>query len=313
MSPAAVRRIPFVVCTLAALAGALAGTPGCAGTGDADRSLSRLEGRIIADPLPSDARVEVHRSDDSGLLAPLVGFDVRPDRTGAFRTQPLPEGRYVLVLRSREVPPAFARSRVPQAEPVRLRPGLPTAGATIVLTAPPGRSESLRCRLAAPDLHGGVLDVGVLDVREVVLVPGQDVRLHGLRPGVWKLDVTNFAATTELAVAGGDAPQRFLVDPPMPDPANVGIRGTVIRTDGTPARGVVVSGWSMSDDDRNLVAWGRYSEVGPDGGYRVFGLSPGRGMVRVELRAATARILPPAEMIEIPPSGDLERGFTIEP
>lgn len=293
---------------LAVLAGALVAA--CTGIRSAppESSMERIEGRVLADPIPADARVEIHRRDDYGLATPLVGFDVRPDGLGHFRTQPLPIGRYLVVLRSREVPPAVSNVRLPQKGPLVLRAPLPSGGSTIVLTSPASRTESLRCRLAAPAPRSGVLDL-----REVVLAPGQDVMLHGVEPGLWKLDVTNSAATTELAVAPGDAPQRFLVDPPLPAPTDSGVEGTVLARDGVGARGVVVSAWSMSTDGVTLETWGRQSEVGPDGRFQVRGLRPGRGMVRVELRGASHRLLPAPEMIEIPPSGKVERAFRVDP
>jgi hypothetical protein len=184
----------------------------------------------------------------------------------------------------------------------------PIGGARIVLSAPAAGPASLRCRLAASEPRGGVLDL-----REVVLAPGDEVEVRGLSPGTWKLDVVNSAATTELTVAPGEAPQRFLVDPPLVLTSGGVIGGTVLAGDGSPARGVVVSGWSMSPDGVQLETWGRQSEVGADGRFQLLGLRPGLGIVRVELRGAAHRVLPEPEMIEIPPSGRLERAFRVDP
>jgi len=148
---------------------------------------------------------------------------------------------------------------------------------------------------------------GALDSR------GEDVKIQCLVPGTRKVGVTNSAATTELAAAAGEAPQRFLDDPPPPTAAGGAIEGTVRARDGSPARGVVVSGGSMSPDRVNLETRGRQPEVGTDGRFLVLGLRPGPGRVRVELRGAAHRALPEPEMIEIPPSGRLVRAFRVDP
>jgi hypothetical protein len=289
----------------AALFGALAA---CATPPDAPPGLARARGRILADPLPADARIEVLRRDDLGLASPLVGFDVVPDRLGHFRTQPLAPGRYVLVLRSRDVPPAFANVRLPASDDVVLRPELPSGGVSIVLFTPAAREGPLRCRLVAPTPHGGVLDV-----RELVLIPGQDVAISGIAPGTWRIDATNSAATAELVVRPGATPQRFVIDPPLPAPGTGGVEGTVTRRDGSAPRAVLVSAWPRADDGRSLVPWGRYGQVGREGKFEVLGLPAGAAMIRVEQRAAAHRLVPPPEMIEIPPSGRVERAFVVDP
>lgn len=301
---------------LAGLAAALlvvASLPGCSllrpgGTGPS--SAGRISGRLVADRVPPDAVVEVYR-DDHGRSVPVPGVTARPDELGKFETPSLPPGRYVLVLRTREAPPALASATVPGRAEIELRPVSPGGGATVTFVRPDAANPPLVCRLTpvrtAPP---------VPDRREAVLGAGGEVRLSGLVPGLWHVEVSPPGVTADFLVPSDDTVPRFLVDPgAFPPAASDGgwIEGQVLHDDGRPAAGTVVTVRACANDGLTIEPWGRVAIVGADGSYRMDRVRPGVVYVRVEARGVHHPVLPQPVLAAISPSRGTIQGFVVRP
>lgn len=291
--------VAIVVCGAAA---------GCAGVGRGTDGPARIRGRVLADRIPADARIEVYRADGEGPAVLVPGVEARPDELGRFETGSLPPGRYVVALRTRDAQASTGTADVPTRTDVEMRLASPGQGATIVLESPRG-AESVRRVRVTPDAPAR----SVADRREVSIHPGGEARISGLEPGVWHLDVFPDGATADFVVPPGEAVQRWIVDPPAAPGLGGRLEGVVLRLRGEPAEGAVVTVRVSDSDGTTISPWGRIGVVGRDGRYEVTRLAPGTAYVRVESRDASFLRLPPSELIRISPSGASERGFTVEP
>lgn len=274
---------------------------------------SRIAGRIRADRIPPDAIVQVYRDVD-GPAVPVVGATARPDELGRFETPSLVPGRYVVVLRTRENPPSTTTAVVPGRTDVDLRLASPGAGSTVTLVAAraaPGSTATpaaRTCRLVPAEPR-----TGIPDRREVVLLPGQEVRLSGLAPGVWHVDVMPDGATADFVVPQGEEVPRFLIDPPEFPGAGAKLDGSVFRLRGEAAFGAAVTARPATFDGSSIQPWGRVGLVDADGRYSIGRLPAGTVYVRVESRDASFWTGSGAELIRISPSEKSERAYVIEP
>lgn len=292
------RLLPVVVAALLAACAVFRGTPGPA----------RITGRVFADRLPADSRIEVYRNDGEGPAVPVVGNVARPDDTGRFATAPVTPGRYVLVLRTREAPPSTATAVVPDRTEVEIRLASPGGGSTVVLESPASAPSARTVRIL-PDETRGELP----DRREVVLLPGQEARIAGLAPGLWHFDVLPDGATADFVVPSGEAVHRFVIDPPE-FPATGGVlEGAVQAPRDRSAFGTAVTARVCGADGFDIRPWGRLALVERDGRFRLDRLPTGPAFVRVERREATFTWLPTPELIVISPSEPVWRGYRVEP
>ena len=295
-------RTPSVSLALvAALAcGACASDPGTAGPG-------RLSGRIVTDRLPPDAQVEAYRV-SGGVAAPLAGTSTRPDSTGRFRLPPLVPGRYVVVLRTRENPPSTQEAEIPGREEVEMRIAPPAPGSSVTLVSPSSAAGSRTCRLSPARPRGLVPDR-----REVVIAPGQEIRLDGLAPGLWHMDVLPDGATADFEVAKGDAVAKFVIDPPAQPASGTFLEGTVRRQNGAPAYGAAVTVRTTDASGMKVEPWGRVALVDDTGRWQVSRLLTGTTYVRVESRDAALTSVPVPELIVISPSGGVLSEYVVQP
>lgn len=292
----------------AALVGALL-LGACAATsadGPGGEGPARITGRLRADRVPPDAVVEIDR-DESGPPVPVPGTSSRLDDLGRFETPHLVPGRYLVVLRTRENPPSVASAVVPQRTETELRLTSPGAGTTVTLISPPGAPRERVCRLCPAESR-----TGVPDRREVLLLAGTEVRLAGLAPGLWRVDVLPDGATADFVVPRSDQLARLLIDPPASPATGPAVQGTVRRSAGEPAFGATVT-VRMVDPDMKVAPWGRFGPVGPDGSYRVDRLAAGVAYVRVESRDAAFRAVPSPTLITISPSSSNAWDWSVEP
>ncbi len=276
----------------------------CRSTEIAGPAPAAVHGKIQgAQTFGEGASVQVYRIDDAGLPTPDPFETVRPDRLGRFTTRVLSPGRYRLVYRSADAPPAIASANVPLDTQVVLRP-LVEAGLVQVRAKSSG--DSYRCRLTEmkpPD--------GVPDLREFSCSARDAVLLRGLRRGRWALDLPDLGATTEVEVSGGGDLSELVVDPP-PMVVGASMTGEVRRADGAGAPWMVVSARPLGTSGVSAQRWGRFATTDVSGLYRIVGIPPGPTLVRVECREAPARILPAAQVVDIPPTGLVHLGFVVE-
>ena len=195
--------------------------------------------------------------------------------------------------------------RVPAETEATLRP-LVLAG-LVQLRVTSARGDAQRCRLteAAPA-------DGIPDVREFSTRADGPVFVRGIRPGHWFLDVPEAGATTEIDVPRGDALRDLIVDPPTVD-TGVSVYGEVRRVDGLAGAWLVVAARPLTPSGETAARWGRYATTDRSGRYRIVGIPPGASLVRVECREVPIRILPSPQVAAIPPSGELQLGFVVEP
>jgi hypothetical protein len=197
---------------------------------------------------------------------------------------------------------------VPQKSETDLKLASPGAGTSITLISPPGAPKERICRLCPAESRAGVPDR-----REVVLLAGSEMRLAGLAPGVWRVDVHPDGATADFVVPPGEQLARLLIDPPVSPATGPAVEGTVKRKSGEPAFGAAVTVRAVDSEGRAVQPWGRFGVVGPDGKYRVDRLSPGTGYLRVESRDAAFRAVPAPTLITISPSGLNGWDWVVEP
>lgn len=298
-------RFAAVVLAAAALGAALPAA-GCA-SADVEPASGRITGRLRADPVPADATAEVYRDEGDGPATPVAGTAVRLDELGRFTTGSLRPGRYLVVVRTREAPPATASAVVPSRIDVDLRLAAPGAGSTVTVESP-ATAPGVRTLRLVPAVPSGA----VPDRRDVVLLPGQQVRVAGLAPGLWHVDVLPEGATADFQVPKGEAVLRFVIDPPDAPARGVAVEGTVTRTDGGPAFGAAVTARATAADGVTVEPWGRVALVDRDGHFRVDRLPEGTAYVRVESRDAVFRFLSAPELVPISPPAATGRNFVIE-
>jgi hypothetical protein len=292
------RPLPLLV-VVAALAA-------CRSVPPMDDASTAIRGQIVgAESIPREAAVQVYRIDAAGLPSPEPFESVHPDRLGRFKTRALLPGRYRLAYRSGDAPPSLASARVPGETPIVMRP-LVLPG-LVGLRVAAASSEPTLCRLT----EAKALD-GVPDVREFRCSSRETTFVRGMRPGLWRVDLPELGATTEIDLPVGDAFRELVVDPP-PIAAGATLVGEVRRIDGAPSPWVVVSARSLAGPGVAAARWGRYAVTDRAGHYRVIGIPPGEALVRVECREAPIRILPSPQAVAIPPTGTVQLGFVAEP
>lgn len=286
---------------------------------------SRITGRIRADRIPPDAVIQVYREIElvggyEAPAVPVVGATARPDELGRFETPSLVPGRYVIVLRTRENPPSTTNAVVPGRTDVELRLSSPGVGSTVTVVAGPmsGSTSTLGAADATPIARTcrfvpAEPRTGVPDRREVILLPGQEVRLAGMTPGRWHVDVMPDGATADFIVPSGDEVPRFVIDPPAFPGTGCTIVGSVFRVRGDVAFGAAVTARPASSDGQVIQPWGRVGLVDAEGRYSIERLPAGTVYVRAESRDASFWTGTGAELIPISPSKTTERAYVIEP
>lgn len=279
---------------------------GCASGGASLSSPGRLNGRVEGSQRPpKGAYVQVFRIDADGIAVPDPFERVTPDALGRFATDVLSPGRYRLVYRQPDAPPAALTVRVPNKELAVLRPPVTVDG--VALTVKSNEREPVRCVLT----EIGPKD-GLADVREFECVSRLPATVRGLRPGRYYLDLPSRGLTTEVDVPAG-VPQRDLVLDPPPDAGVGGVSGRVRRTGGDGAGWLVVAARPISEGDGEAGRWGRYVTTDRTGAFALAGVPEGRTLVRVESRQWPAGVLPAPRAVAIPPSGMIELGFEVGP
>jgi len=289
----------------AALLVVVAAAASCRSPEIPDRTPAAVHGKIEGvQKIAKDATVQVYRVDGAGLATPDPFETVKLDSLGRFTTRVLSPGRYRLVYRSLEAPPSITAANVPLDTHVVLRP---VVQAGLVQLRARSNGDAVTCRLTECKPADGIPDV-----REFTCDSRSTLVLRGLRRGLWTLDVPATGDTTEVEVSGGDDLRDLLVDPPAPT-TGASISGVVHRLDGTPAPWMAVTVRPLAASGASATRWGRFATTDLSGAYRIVGIPPGTSLVRVECRESPARILPSAQVLEIPPSGTVQLGFVVEP
>jgi len=278
---------------------------GCKGPSLGPTSAGTVHGRIEGvQKFDQECAVQVYRLDEAGLPTPDPFETVAPDATGKFMTRVLSPGRYRVVYRHPAGPPSAVSVRVPSDTDAVLRPlvvpGLVQLRVTTI-------GPSMRCRLteAAPA-------DGIPDVREIVARSDAPVFVRGIRPGRWYVDLPETGATTEIDVPKGETLRELLIDPPPAVPGGA-VSGEVRRIDGLAGAWMVVSARPLTASGQSAARWGRFAATDRSGSYRVVGIPPGPCLVRVECRELPVRVLPSPNTPTIPPSGEIQLGFVVEP
>jgi hypothetical protein len=279
---------------------------GCAATPPGSPSAGAIRGRIEGvQRFDSEAVVQVYRFDDAGLPTPDPFETIAPDPNGRFSTRVLSPGRYRIVYRHPDGPPSEVSVRVAGDTEAVLRP-LYVEGLVQLRVLGP-RGTAVRCRLTEADPNGGIPDV-----RDFTTRADAPVFLRGIRPGRWYLDLPEAGATTEVDVPSGASLQDLAVDPPPSQSGSV-VCGEVRRVDALPGAWLVVTARPVPAPGSSAARWGRYATTDRSGGYRIVGIPPGTALVRVECREVAVRVLPAAQTTSIPPSGEVQLGFVVEP
>lgn len=265
-----------------------------------------LRGRVEGGAAPDGATVQIYRLGHDGRPEPDPFETAAPDAKGAWTTKPLSPGRYRVVLRAPDRPPAATTVRVPTPELAILRRVDGFGLVEHAFRAAPGCGP-LRCRLTEVRPHHETPDV-----RTFTCGPDRALVVRGLRPGPWRLDLPELGLTTEVVVVPGAGLPELTVDPPEPAPGG-SLTGEVRSLDGSGAAWLAVVARPLPDPEGPGARWGRYGLTDRRGRYRIVGIPPGAALVRVECREVPVRILPAPHVVPIPPSGTLELGFVVEP
>jgi len=292
------RLLPALACAVL-LAGCVTSPPSAAA--------QRIRGTVVGLDRPEEAHVELFRLTSNGVAQRLHGAEAVPGSDGRFSTSLLLPGRYVLALRAPGRPPSVVTLPVPPAPEVRL----------VARVADPAASLELRHDVAGAAMLEVVLTrvedgLPVPDRRRLPVPAGAPLRIDGLTPGRWSLDLVGLGVTTEVDVGAEGSLAAVVLDPPTVG-SGAPMIGRVLREDGSPARGVAVTVRSYPEGTLAPSAWGRSTLTDSDGGYRLVGLPSGRVLVRVECREAVQTRLPKPAVMSIPPSGVVRRSFVVGP
>jgi len=254
---------------------------------------------------PQHARIAIYRVTPYGVVSRLHGADVQVDADGRFESEILTPDLYLFAMRAPGHPVSLVRVPVPPAPPVTLVAREPLGPASLEVRRAPGSRGPLSLLLSRVDEGVPVVD------RRPVTVSDATSLVEGLTPGRWRVDVLGTGATTEIEVPRAAKRLKLTLTAPDLD-TGAEMKGRVLRADGGPARGLAVTVRPLSPDGSVAQAWGRYAVTNSDGGYHLVGIPAGRALLRVESRDAVFRRLPDAEIVTIPPSGQVDRSFVVE-